>query len=185
MKLADKIMGFEVPGDQKVSVPGRDWNAMKLALWRSRAAWEIAAREAAEILDRCRHVDGCPGEEDETEPCPGPTVTFSEEGGISTQVLGPVCPDRELRMSALVILNAARQLAPTIARRPADTAYYAPSREYFSEVLAELATTQTENAMLREALRAAGVEPPSPPTNPDQILPTRPPVQLPQFEETT
>jgi hypothetical protein len=181
----DKMMGFEVPGDQKVAVPARDWNAMKLALWRSRSGWEIVAREAAEILDRCRHLPGCPGIEDETAPCPGPTITFDEVGGSSAQVLGPACADRELRMSALVILNAARQLAPAVARRPADAVYYAPSREYFSEVLTELTATQTENAVLREALRAAGVEPPPPSPNPDQILPTRAPVQLPQFEETT
>lgn len=185
MRSTDKMMGFEAPGDQKVPIPARDWNAMKLALWRSRAAWEIAAHAATEILDHCRHVDGCPGLEDETAPCPGPTITFNEEGGSSAQVLGPACADRELRMSALVILNAARQLAPVIARRPADAAYYAPSREYFSEVLAELTATQTENAVLREALRAAGVEPPAPPPNPDQILPKRAPAQLPQLDEET
>jgi len=185
MTTPGEMMGAKIPGDQKVAIPARDWSAMKLALWRSRAGWEIAVHEATEILARCRHVDGCPSLEDETAPCPGPKLTFTEEGGSSVQVLGPVCPDRELRMSALVILNAARQLAPVIARRPAEAPYYAPSREYFSEVLAELTAKQIENEALRAALRAAGIEPPAPPPNAEQILPQRAPAPIPQLEETT
>jgi len=181
-----QMLGTEIPGDQKVSVPSRDWSALKLALWRSRGAWEIVVHAATEILGNCRHLRGCPGLEDETEPCPGPTITFNEEGGNSAQVLGPACADRELRMNALVILNAARQFAPAVARRPADGAYYAPSREHFSEVLAALAAAQVEIERLRAALRAAGVEPPAPTPNEDQTLPTRTPAKLPQLlEETT
>lgn len=151
-----KMMGFEASGDQRVPVMVRDWNGMKLALWRSKVAWDIAAREAAEILGRCVHAPDCLGEDLETELCL------------------PHCPDRELRMSALVIMNAARMFAPIDARRVANEPYMAPSREYFSEVIAELATTQLERDVLREALRAAGVEPPSPPENPEKPrLPAR------------
>jgi hypothetical protein len=132
-----KMMGFQTPDDQRVSIVVRDWNAMKLALWRSRTAWEIVGREAATILGRCDHVADCEGKDNEKSPCL------------------PGCIDRELRMSALVILNAARMFAP-IAHRPANAPYIAPSREYFSEVVAELAATQLENEKLREALQGTG-----------------------------
>lgn len=121
-----KLMGFETPGDQKVPVPARDWNAMKRAIWRSMDGWKRATLAAQEIVARCKHTPGCPGEKIETEPCLG------------------TCPDREQRMSALVILNAARAHSPVNARQPADGQYFAPSREYFSEVLATLAAAQTE-----------------------------------------
>jgi hypothetical protein len=133
-----KMMGYEIPTDQKVPVPVRDWNALKLGLWRSKAALDIAVREAQEIIGRCAHLDGCRGAQIETEPCIAPT--FDGEG--KTIQLG--CPDRELRMSALVILNAARQLAPVDPRRIASEPYFAPSREYFSEVLSTLAATLAE-----------------------------------------
>ena len=126
-----KMMGFDVPGDQKVPVPVRDWNAMRLALWRSKVAWDIAARAAADLVERAAHMEGCPGKELETEPCL------------------PDCPDRELRMSALVILNAARQFAPANVHKPANAPYFAPSREYFSEVISELEVARAELEVLR------------------------------------
>lgn len=145
-----KMMGFESPGDQKVPISVRDWNALRLALWRSKVAWDIALRAATEIIDRCEHADGCTGVDIETDPCL------------------PNCHDRELRMSALVILNSARRFAPVDARRSANDPYFAPSREYFSEVVADLAASQAELAALHEVLRAAGVEAPSPPENTEQ-----------------
>lgn len=132
-----RLMGFETPGDQQVPVTVRDWEALRRAVWRSAVGWEIADKQAVEILERCEHVEGCPGETSETEAC-------MQE-----------CRDRETRMSALVILNAARQHAPTDARKPADGPYFAPSREYFSEVLSSLHTAQVENIRLREELRPA------------------------------
>jgi hypothetical protein len=86
-------------------------------------------------------MEGCAGKTSETSPCL------------------PDCPDRELRASALVILNAARQFAPLDARRQADGPYYAPSRESFSETMAELGACQFEidaldpDGSLRLALR--------------------------------
>lgn len=136
-------MGYEVPGDQPVKVPARDWEATKLALWRSRVAWQIAQRAAAEMVERCRHAPDCAGALSETEPC------------VAT------CPDREQRMSALVILNAARQFAPVNARHPAEQPYYAPSREYFSEVIAELAAAQAELEALRGTVITAPAEEPA------------------------
>jgi hypothetical protein len=168
--LPRTMMGIESPGDQKVPITVRDWSALRLALWRSKVAWEIAAREAAAIAARCAHAEGCAGREVETEPCRNE------------------CPDREQRMSALVVLNAARQFAPVDARRLADGPYFAPSREYFSETLADLTATQLENEFLREALRAAGVQPPT--TLPASLPPstddgkTWAPPALPQPEET-
>jgi hypothetical protein len=157
---SSKLMGFDGFGDQRVPVPVRDWNALKLALWRSKAAWVTAVHEADEIISRCGHMEGCAAKEIETEPCLRD------------------CPDRELRMSALVILNAARMFAPADARRPADAPYMAPSREFFSEVLSDLVAAQLELEVLRDMLRTVGIEMPSPPPNPEPKLPTREPPQL-------
>ena len=163
-----KSMGLEVSGDQKVPVRARDWDAMKRAVWRSRTGFEIIEREIAVILDRCAHLDGCPGASDETAPClgglrmwNGRNVDGSNDNG------GEIgCPDREIRASALVVLNVARQHMPVTARRPADAPYFAPSREYFSEVLAELAATQIELARLQSPISDAHTEPTLPPAAP-------------------
>lgn len=147
-----KVMGYEQEDDKKFSMPIRNWDAIKRALWRSRVAWEIAVRAAAEIVERCVHDPDCPGKTVETEPC------------LKS------CRDREQRMSALVVLNAARQFAPLDARKPADAPYFAPSREYFTAVLAELAAVYAELEVLRSA---AGVEmvvpPPIQTTDPPQL----------------
>jgi hypothetical protein len=128
---AKKMMGLVTPGDDKVNISVRQWDGMKRQLWRSKHSWEIAQREAASLVERCAHMEGCAGKTDETAPC---LVD---------------CPDRELRMSALVILNAARQFAPLNAVRLAEGPYYAPSREHFSEVIAEFAACQVELEALR------------------------------------
>lgn len=184
----NKMMGFETPGDQKIPVMVRDWNAMKLALWRSRTAWEIATREAAEILERCEHSGSCPAIEDETQSCrsdlyeKGPQAegetdeVYAARAGVRVQ---QGCPDREVRMSALVVLNAARMFAPVDARRPANEPYMAPSREYFSEVIGELGVAQLEIEVLRAALREAGVPVPTPSPLADPEFPGRTPAQLP------
>jgi|SRR5271157_1985679 len=149
-----KMMGFDTPGDQRVPVPVRDWNAMRLAIWRSKVAWDIVAREAASLVAQAAHMEGCAGKTVETDPCL------------------PDCPDRELRMSALVILNAARQFAPANARKPADAPYFAPSREYFSEVMAELVAARAELEVLR------GDQPTEPPTDLVPALEAKTPPQL-------
>jgi hypothetical protein len=130
-KTDDKLMGLITPGDQKVSVFVRHWDAQKRALWRSKYAWDIAMKEATNLLGRCTHMAGCEAQTSETAPCL------------------PDCPDRELRLAALVILNAARQFAPVDAKEAANAPYYAPSREHFSEVLSELGACQAELVALR------------------------------------
>jgi hypothetical protein len=133
--------GLETPGDKKVQVTVRDWDGMKRAVWRSKTGWDIVLREATERLAACAHMTGCPGrpasdsEDDraraEKEPC------LKD------------CPDLEMRLSMLVIINAARQCAPKIAPRPADAPYFAPTREYFSDVLAALTAAQLELEALK------------------------------------
>lgn len=168
---AAKLMGFETPDDKKIPVSVRDWNAQKLALWRSRGLAGIVTHEAMEILSRCEHRDGCPGAESETEPCF--SSTYKKDDDSASEVLIEGCPDREQRISALVILNAARQLAPADARKPAQP-YFAPSREYYSEVMATLGSSQIENEMLRGLLREADIPVPEPE-----------PAQLASAEETS
>jgi hypothetical protein len=189
MSQARKMMGFEIPGDQKIPVTLRDWNGLKLGLWRSKVAWEIAAREAVRILSGCGHLDGCPGAEDDTQPCIAERYEKSLQDFVETDEdyatrqavrVQEGCPDRELRMSALVILNAARMFAPLDARRAAADPYFAPSREYFSEVISELGAAQIEILVLREALRVAGVEVPTPPPVDSALTERAPPPQLPQ-----
>jgi hypothetical protein len=81
-------------------------------------------------------------------------------------------------MSALVILNAVRAFGAAKVRRPADEPYYAPSREYFSEVIADLAASQAE----LEFLRGGRLQVTIPPDD-DLVPPTQP--TPPQLEETT
>jgi len=133
-----KLLGFESPDEKKIPIQVGTWNAQKLALWRSKYAWDIAVRQAEAIVEACEHDPECPAMDNETAIC------------------APGCPDREIRMSALVILNAARQFAPFDARQLAKAPYYAPSREQFSEVLGELGATQAE----LEAIRGGAVTAP-------------------------
>jgi hypothetical protein len=153
-----KMMGLESPGDQKVPITVRDWDALKRAIWRSKIALEIAERQASVILEQCSHVPLCPGKTSDIEPC------FKG------------CVDREKRLSACVILAAARQLTAAVnARKPPDGPYYAPTREYFSETLSALAAAQVEIEILRAALRREGVDPLdialtlNPPSTPAQL----------------
>jgi hypothetical protein len=185
-----RMMGFDNPGDQKVPITVRDWSAMKLAIWRSKTGWEIAKREAEAILSGCTHAEGCPASRDETRPCisdlyekapqaDGETDDeYAARAGVRVQ---EGCPDRERRMSALVVLNAARMFAPVDARRLSGEPYFAPSREGFSEVLSELSAAQVELEILRKALRDAGVPIPSPSAELTALLTERAPQQ---FEES-
>lgn len=120
----DKMMGRV--SERRVTIDERWWVAMKLALWRSKVAWEIVSTQAEAILSDCVHAPGCEGKDAEREPC------------------NQDCPDRERRLSALVILNAARQFAPIDAKKAAEAPYIAPSREYFSAVIAELVVCQSQ-----------------------------------------
>jgi|SRR6516225_8861779 hypothetical protein len=156
-----QMMGFETSADQQVKISMRDWDALRRALWRSRVGWEIVMRAASQVLQRCEHVEGCPGAFNETEPCLG---VFGKDE--------PECPDRETRADALVILNAARMFAPTDAGRAADMPFIAPSREYYCEILSTLVVTQLQLEMLRKA----GVEIPEP--SPEMV----PETKLPQLE---
>lgn len=138
-----RLMG-DIP-DDAVPVKVRVWNGAKLALWKSKTGWEIARKQAAEILARCRHVDGCPGRQQESEPCSSD------------------CPDRETRMSALVILSAARAHEPVSVSRLADQPYMMPSREFVSSLVAELCACQAELEVLRGTVVTV------PPAEPPQL----------------
>jgi hypothetical protein len=132
--------------EPRTLVDNRVWFGQKLALWKSKVGWEIATKQAAEIVARCAHMTGCPAEKVETELCLRD------------------CPDREIRMSALVVLNAARQFAPPVASKISGQLYTMPSREYFSAVVAELAACQAE----LETLRGTAMTMP-PPSDPPQL----------------
>lgn len=158
MTTQRRMMGLDAPSDQKVAIRIRDWNALKLAVWRSRVGWEIVAREATEIVRRCLHAPGCLGATDDSAPCLND------------------CADREQRMSALVVLNATRLLAPFDASQPATEPYMAPSRELYAEIIAELAATQIELDAYRAKV-GRDTERVQPPPNEHPTLPP-PPRQL-------
>lgn len=164
-----QVMGFETPDDKKMPVRLGDWNAMKRAMWRSKMGWERVAEEAEKILADCKHADGCPALHDETASCLGGGIDLSSipvtvDAVAATDEPAPLrmagkvdtrpnaCPDREKRLSALVILNAARQFAEIDARQPAEGHYFAPSREHYSAVMSELGATQIALDELRAQL---------------------------------
>jgi hypothetical protein len=124
-KLAGRAPEPRVPVDVRV------WSGQKLALWKSKVGWDIAAKQAAEITARCRHAPECPAPADPNEPC------LSE------------CPDHEIWLSALVVLNAARAFAPPVASKIAEQPYAMPSREYVASLVAELGACQAELEVLR------------------------------------
>ncbi len=115
----------------QTKVDNRVWFAQRLALWRSKVAWDIAVKQASEIVQRCRHEHGCDGAKDDGAPC------LAE------------CPDREIRMSALVVLGAGLQFAPVSAAKVLAQPFSAPGREYFTSIVAELAACQAELEILR------------------------------------
>lgn len=165
-----KMMGFETAGDKRVSVTVRDWQAMQLAVWRSRVGFEAVILAATAIIANCKHADGCPGASDDTEPCLSDRYTTLIEGETSSVLVSHGCPDREIRMSALVALNAARTLAPIDARRPAGEPYMAPGRERYSETIAELGATQIELDRLRAILAEHKIDVPAPPPNLEPVV---------------
>lgn len=140
-----EMMGFETPGDKKVPVSVRDWQAMRRAIWRSAKGWEIVANTAQHIIDECDHTEGCPGLEDDTAECL--RDRYKTVDGVAV-LAAAGCRDRELRVSALVMLAAALQHAPRDVTKPTDE-YFAPSREYFSEILSSLHVAQLEIEELR------------------------------------
>lgn len=141
-------LGLETDGDKRVTISVRHWDALRLALWRSQFAWEAVLPQARQLLDGCGHAEGCPGIESDTEPC------------------GLDCADRERRLSALVIIAAAKQFAPVDARRPSDGPYIAPSRERFCEIMAALAVAQLELDVLRGQGHTVTPPPQNQPTPP-------------------
>lgn len=142
-------LGLETDGDKRVTISVRHWEALRLALWRSKVAWEAVLPQARLILEQCGHAAGCPGITSESEPC------------------GPDCPDRERRLSALVILAAAKPFQLVDARGPSEGRFIAPSRERYSEVMAALAVAQAE----LDALHTQGhtVTPPPQDAPPPQL----------------
>ncbi|HEY6357723.1 MAG TPA: hypothetical protein VIX35_05740 [Vicinamibacterales bacterium] len=192
MTQQQKLLGLN--SEKKVSVDVRVWEGQKLALWRSKVGWEIVAKQAAEIVANCRHTPieptnhpaqtaaplaresfwlrlahwfglarkmqltrwqpptqpptPCPGATNEREPCL------------------PSCQDREIRMSALVVLNAAQQFAPPIASKLAEQPYLLPSREYFAEIIGELGACQAELTTVRGSV--VTMPTPNPPQLPEK-----------------
>jgi hypothetical protein len=174
-----RLQGFDP--DPRVTVDKRVWFGAKLALWRSKYFWDATFKQAAEIVARCQHMAGCPAE---TEPETFRAALLQAAKRQVNDDAQPLrlalpeeiepclddCPDREFRLSALVILNAARLFAPPSAARLAEQPYMMPSREWVAEIVAELAACQAE----LEVLRADATTIPPPSGAPVKMLPTEP-----------
>lgn len=114
--------------EKTIPVKERVWQSMRRILARQAVSWTHCLRESRLILDACRHDPACP----------------SKRGDPGLPCLQS-CPDREINLSARVLLASALEFAGTL-RLPSwtGTGYIPPTREYFDRILAEL-----------EAMRAA------------------------------
>ena len=116
-----ELLGFL--GDGNVTIPERSWHAMRRIVARMMISWTHVGREAEQILEGCKHADGCEAARDRAMPCRAE------------------CPDRERWLSALVCLANAEQFSGQVAvpkRAATGGSYIPPTREYFDRVVAEL-----------------------------------------------
>jgi hypothetical protein len=141
----DAMLGFQPEG--KVTIDVRHWDALRRIVWRMKTSWGFVENECNAIIATCRHVDGCRGAVDSTETC------------------HPQCPDRQTRLSALVILANAREFARADVHKPGAN-YIPPTREYFDALVSDLATAEYTLEEVRRKV-ADAVEPtlPAPTTN--------------------
>lgn len=124
--------------DEKVPVSVRVWEGMRRSLARLMLTCAQMKREGDEMLSRCRHAPGCPGEKSELEACLAD------------------CPDREWRLSALVIrANAGAHVgAFRLPRVGPDDILAPPSREFLDRMIAELELLRARDDWRTELARA-------------------------------
>lgn len=131
----DQMLG--IPKVEKVSIDVRQWRALRRQMVRMVLGWRIADREMALVLAGCRHDAGCPAREDRTQSC------------LST------CPDRETRLSALVVKHNAELYSmhgETLPKHGDD--YRPPPREYFDAIVSELEALREGKDILSEIAEA-------------------------------
>jgi hypothetical protein len=136
---SDQLLGFQKP--EMVSVDAKKWQAVRRQLVRLVIGWRYAAKESGRILETCRHADGCRAAAgDHTAPCL------------------PACPDREVRLSALVIAHNAElyaMLRETMGLPlRVDGDFHPPSRETWDAVVSELEAVREGKDVLNEIMDA-------------------------------
>ena len=111
-----------VQPSETVTIDARRWKALRRQMLRMVLGWRNTQREARRILDSCRHASGCEGAADPSRPC------------LAS------CPDREGRLSALVILGNADEhvMFASALPRKLDNDYSPPARETWDALVAEL-----------------------------------------------
>jgi hypothetical protein len=116
-----KLQGFVE--DEKIEVSTAWLEAMRRSLARVMLTCEQISYECGEMLTRCVHSPECPGKSDETVPCE------------------PHCPDREWRLSALVIRRNCQQHVEKVGKvtlpRTADGILLPPPREFIEHIVAQ------------------------------------------------
>ncbi len=128
------MLGFQP--DAKVTIDARHWEALRRIVWRMKVAWGFVEQECLALVATCRHVDGCRGAVESTEPCRAE------------------CPDRQTRLSALVVLANAREFARADARKPG-ASYIPPTREYFDAIVSDLVAAEVALDEVRRKVVAA------------------------------
>ena len=99
-------------------------------------SWGFVESECRDLVASCKHAEGCLGATDIRESCL------------------PSCPDRQTRLSALVIYANAREFTKVEAQKPTSIeggGYIPPTREFFDLVLSDLAAAETELAEMKKA----------------------------------
>lgn len=136
------LLGFEP--DHKVTIDSRHWESLKRIVWRMKTSWGFVGNESADLVASCRHTDGCPGAKSDSETC------------LRS------CPDRQTRLSALVILANSREFEKVTAPTPTKVSgagYMPPTREFFDSLLSDLVAAQSENEFIKNLLiESVGVE---------------------------
>jgi len=150
----DQILGFQP--ESKVSIDARHWESLKRIVWRMKTSWGFVESECRDLIASCQHAEGCLGADDIREPC------------LSS------CPDRQTRLSALVIYANAREFISVNAPKPTSIeggGYIPPTREFFDLVLSELVVAHAELDDMKKLIQESGAT--LPPTVSPPVLPPK------------
>jgi len=135
---SDQLLGFQA--EEKVTIDAKRWQGVRRQLVRLVIGWRYAEKEASRILEVCRHAEGCLGASDRSKPCL------------------PACPDREMRLSALVIQRNAEQYA--MVRETlglplrVEGEFHPPSRETWDAVISEIEAAREGKDVLDDIMKA-------------------------------
>jgi hypothetical protein len=138
-----KLQGFQA--DEKVAVKVRTWEGIRRTLANMMETAVQVVRECDEQLERCKHAPGCTAQGGLVDPCP------------------PECPDREFRLSALVIrANFARYVGMyTLPKGNSEGVTLPPAREFLDQMISELELLRARDDWRRDLYDGPRLEAPA------------------------